>query len=221
LRAKEEEHDYRYFPEGDLVPLSLSKAYVDAVRAVMPELPDVRRDRFVRVYRIPVYDATVLTSDKGLADFFEECMKLIDRPKEVSNWIMTDLQRWLHEQDIEITEAKILPTGMVRMLQLIEKGVISGKIAKTVLREMVRSGKGPEEIVDEQGLVRIFSEREIELLVEKVFEDNPKAVQDAVVDEKAANYLVGKLMEKTRGRADPGLANAVIRKMLKELRMKG
>ena len=218
LRTKEEEHDYRYFPEADLVPLSLSKAYVDAVRARIPELPDARRDRFVQDYGIPLYDATVLTSDKGMADFFEECVKLWNKPKEIGNWVMTDLQRWLHEQDLDIREAKILPASLVRMLQLIEEGMISGKIAKTVLREMVRTGKEPEDIVKEQKLLRISSSEELEAIVEKIFGEDQKAVQDALADEKATNYLVGRLMQETRGKADPSLANKVIREKLKELR---
>jgi aspartyl-tRNA(Asn)/glutamyl-tRNA(Gln) amidotransferase subunit B len=218
LRTKEEEHDYRYFPEADLVPLSLSKVFVDAVRIRMPELPDARRDRLVKDCGIPLYDAIVLTSDKSLADFFEKCVRISNNPKEVSNWVMTDLQRWLHEQEIEIGEAKITPESLVGMLQLIKEGTISGKIAKTVLREMVRTGRDPEDIVGEQKLIRISSEAEIESLVEKVFEDNPKAVQDARTDEKAANFLVGKLMQVTRGKADPNLANKVIREKLRELR---
>ena len=218
LRTKEEEHDYRYFPEGDLVPFSLSAVFVDAIKNRMPELPDARRERLVRDYGIPLYDAVVLTGDKGLVDFFEECVKLSHRPKDVSNWVMTDLQRWLHEQAVELGDARITPGSLVRLLQLIEKGTISGKIAKTVLREMVRTGREPEDIVSEQKLVRISSEEEIGSLVEKVFSENPKAVQDARTDEKATNYLVGKLMQATRGKADPNLANRVIREKLKETR---
>ncbi len=218
LRTKEEEHDYRYFPEADLVPLFLSKAYVESVRIRMPELPDARRDRLVKEYGIPLYDAMVLTSDKGLADFFERCVEVSNDPKEVSNWVMTDLQRWLREQEVEIGEAKITPESFSRMLQLITEGTISGKIAKTVLREMVRTGKDPEDIIEEQKLIRISSEEEIESLVKKVFEDNPKAVQDAQTDEKAANFLVGKLMQLTRGKADPNLSNKVIRRKLREPR---
>jgi aspartyl-tRNA(Asn)/glutamyl-tRNA(Gln) amidotransferase subunit B len=214
LRTKEEEHDYRYFPEADLVPISLSEEYLEDAKAKMPELPDARRDRLIKQYGLPEYDASVLTGDKGLADFFEECAKLYERPKDVSNWIMTDLQRWLHEEDVEIGESKVSPSHLVEMLRLIDEGTISGKIAKTVIREMVKTGKEPKEIVEERGLLRISSEKQIEALVDRVFEANPKAVQDALTDEKAAHFLVGQVMRLTKGKADPETTNRVVKRKL-------
>jgi aspartyl-tRNA(Asn)/glutamyl-tRNA(Gln) amidotransferase subunit B len=216
LRTKEEEHDYRYFPEADLVPISISEEYLAAVKAKMPELPDARRDRLIKEYGLPEYDASVLTGDKGLADFFENCAKLYERPKDVSNWIMTDLLRWLREEDVEIGEAKVSPRHLVEMLRLIDDGTISGKIAKTVLREMVKTGKGPREIVEKRGLLRISSERHIRAQVDKVFEENPKAVQDALTDEKAVHFLVGQVMRLTKGKADPEMTNMVVKRKLAE-----
>lgn len=216
LRTKEEEHDYRYFPEADLVPISLTEEYLEAIRAKMPELPDARAERFIKQYGLPEYDAGVLTGEKGLADFFEECARLYERPKEVSNWIMTDLLRWLHEEDVEIGESKVLPAGLVEMLRLIGDGTISGKIAKTVLREMVKTGRGPREIVEERGLLRIASEKQVRALVDRVFEENPKAVQDALTDEKAVHFLVGQVMRLTKGKADPELTNRIVRRKLAE-----
>jgi len=216
LRTKEEEHDYRYFPEADLVPISLSEEHLEAVKAKMPELPDARRDRLIKQYGLPEYDASVLTGDKGLADFFEECAGLYERPKDVSNWIMTDLLRWLHEEDVEIGEAKVSPSHLVEMLRLIDEGTISGKIAKTVLREMVKTGNGPKKIVQERGLLRISSEKQIEALVDKVFEENPKAFQDALTDEKAIHFLVGQVMRLTKGKADPEMTNRVVKRKLAE-----
>jgi len=216
LRTKEEEHDYRYFPEADLAPISLSEEYIAAIKAKMPELPDARRDRLIKQYELPEYDATVLTGDKALADFFEECAKLYDRPKDVSNWIMTDLTRWLHEEDVEIDESKVTPAKLVEMLHLIDDGTISGKIAKTVIREMVKTGKGPRAIVEERGLLRISSEKQIEAIVKKVFQANPKAVQDALTDEKAVHFLVGQVMRLTKGKADPELTNVVVKRKLAE-----
>jgi len=182
----------------------------------MPELPDARRDRLIKQYELPEYDATVLTGDKALADFFEECAKLYDRPKDVSNWIMTDLTRWLHEEDVEIDESKVTPAKLVEMLHLIDDGTISGKIAKTVIREMVKTGKGPRAIVEERGLLRISSEKQIEAIVKKVFQANPKAVQDALTDEKAVHFLVGQVMRLTKGKADPELTNVVVKRKLAE-----
>jgi len=214
LRVKEEEHDYRYFPEADLVPISISEDYLEAVKTKMPELPDARRDRLIEQYGLPEYDAGVLTGDKGLADFFEECAELYERPKEASNWIMTDLTRWLHEEDVEIGEAKVSPARLVEMLRLIDEGTISGKIAKTVIREMVRTGRRPREIVEERGLLRISSKKQIEALVDKVFEANPKAIRDALTDEKAVHFLVGQVMRLTKGKADPEMTNRVVKRKL-------
>ena len=211
LRAKEEEHDYRYFPEADLPPILLSREYVEKVRAKMPELPDARSARFIGEYGLPEYDADVLTSDKDLADFFEDCLKLYDKPKEASNWIMTDLLRWLHEENIEISEARISPQNLVDMLKLIDDGTISGKIGKTVLREMMKTGRGAVDIVNERGLVRISSEGQIEAAVEKVFEENLQAVSDAQSDEKAVHFLVGQVMRLTKGKADPMTTNKIVK----------
>jgi aspartyl-tRNA(Asn)/glutamyl-tRNA(Gln) amidotransferase subunit B len=216
LRSKEEEHDYRYFPEADLAPISLSEDYIESVKAVMPELPDARSSRFVREYGLPEYDSNVLTSDKGLAEFFEACIKLYEKPKAVSNWIMTDLLRWLHEEDVEADEAKVSPSQLVEMLRLIDEGSISGKIAKTVLRQMVKTGKSPKEIVEEKGLLRISSEEHIEAVIEKVLEANPKAVQDALTDERAIHFIVGQVMRLTKAKADPELTNRLVKRKLVE-----
>ena len=214
LRTKEEEHDYRYFPEADLVPIYVSKEYIGAVRAMMPELPDARKDRLTKQYGLPEYDASVLTADKGLADFFEKCVRLYNRPKEVSNWVMTDLQRWLREEDVEIVESKVTSDMLVEMLSLIDNGTISGKIAKTVLREIVKTGKRPHEIIQEKGLLRIASEEQIQAVVDEVFRDNPQAIEDALTDEKAVHFLVGQVMRHTKGKADPEVTNRLVRMKL-------
>jgi aspartyl-tRNA(Asn)/glutamyl-tRNA(Gln) amidotransferase subunit B len=211
LRAKEEEHDYRYFPEADLPPTLLSSEYVEKIRMKMPELPDARCARFIKQYDLPEYDADVLTSDKNLADFFEDCLKIYDKPKEASNWIMTDLLRWLHEENLEIGEANISPSGLVEMIKLIDSGTISGKIGKTVLREMIKTGKGAAEIVKERELIRISSEEQIETAVERVFKENPQAVRDAQTDEKAVHFLVGQVMRLTEGKADPVTTNKIVK----------
>jgi aspartyl-tRNA(Asn)/glutamyl-tRNA(Gln) amidotransferase subunit B len=215
LRTKEKEQDYRYFPELDIVPITILKEEIEKLRRKMPELPDARWTRFMEKYKLPTYDAGVLTNNKALGDFFEECVKIYPYPKKVSNWIMTDLQRWLHEKNVEISKSKITPQALVSMIRLIDKGIISGKIAKRVLPELIITGKSPEEIVEEQQLLRISSRREIEKLADKVLENNPQAVKDALVDKKAVHYLVGQLMKLSKGKADPQLSNEIMKEKLK------
>jgi aspartyl-tRNA(Asn)/glutamyl-tRNA(Gln) amidotransferase subunit B len=218
LRTKEAEQDYRYFPELDLVPLNISSEMIETYRKKMPELPDIRQKRFIEEYNLPRYDAGVLTNSKALADFFEECVKTYPDAKIISNWIMTDLQRWLHKKKIEIGESKITPQALVSMIRLINEGTISGKIAKRVLPEMLVTGKSPSSIVEEKGLLRISSREEIEQFADQVLKDNPQAVEDALVDEKAIHYLVGQLMKLSKGKADPQLSNRIMKEKLKEQR---
>jgi len=215
LRTKEEEQDYRYFPEPDLVPITITEDFVEKARAGMPELPEARMGRFVEEYGLPRYDAGVLVGEKALADFFEDCVRLHPRPKEISNWMMSDLLRCLHENGLELPESKITPAHLVEMIRLIEDGVISGKIGKRVLPEVVLTGRRPSQIVEEEGLRRIASRKALEETVGRVFAENPKAVEDALKDEKAAHYLVGQLMKATGGKADPQLANQLINERLR------
>ena len=221
LRMKEEEHDYRYFPEPDLVPVVITNDFVEDVKKKMPELPESRISRFVEAYSLPKYDAQVLVSDKALADFFEKTVKLYDRPKEVSNWMMGDLLRNLNENNLELTESKITPELLVEMIKLIEDGIISGKIGKRVLPEIVLTGKQPSQIIKEKGLVKISSREELQGIVEKVFSEHPKCVEDALAEENAVHFLVGQLMRRTKGKADPQLANKLIQEKLKTIKTKG
>jgi aspartyl-tRNA(Asn)/glutamyl-tRNA(Gln) amidotransferase subunit B len=221
LRTKEEEHDYRYFPEPDLVPIVITKDFIEKIKDGMPELPEARIQRFIASYALPQYDAKVLVSDKALADFFERCVKLYNKPKEISNWMMSDLLRYLYENNLELSESKITPEHLVEMIKLIDDGVISGKIAKRVLRETVLTGRRPWRIVEEEGLVKITFRKTLEKMVDKVFAENPKAVEDALADEKAVHFLVGQLMKETKGKADPKLANQIIRERLEIIKAKG
>jgi aspartyl-tRNA(Asn)/glutamyl-tRNA(Gln) amidotransferase subunit B len=219
LRTKEEEHDYRYFPEPDLVPIVVTKDYIEKAKEKMPELPEARIHRFVSSYNLPKYDAEVLVSDKALADFFEESVQLYDKPKEISNWMMSDLLRNLYENNIELTESKITPKLLVEMIQLIEEGIISGKIGKKILPEIVLTGKRPSQIIKENGLVKIASREALQDALETVFREHPKAVQDALTDENAVHYLVGQLMRVTKGKADPQLANEMICEKLETIKI--
>jgi len=215
LRMKEEEHDYRYFPEPDLVPVVISKRFIKKTKGNMPELPEARICRFVKSFNIPRYDAEVLVSDKSLADFFEKAVKLYNNPKVVSNWMMGDLLRNLNENNLELSDSKLTPQLLVEMIKLIDEGVISGKIGKRVLPEIVLLGKSASKIIEEKSLVKISSREEIDFFVEKVFAENPKCVEDSLVDEGAVHFLVGQLMKETKGKADPQLANKLIQEKLK------
>jgi len=214
LRTKEEEQDYRYFPEPDLVPIVLSKEFIKDIRAKMPELPDDRMKRLISLYNLPRYDAVVLVSSKALADFFEECVKLYDKPKEISNWMMSDLLRYLYENDLELQESKITPSKLVEMIHLIEEGIISGKIAKRILPAIIVTGKSPRQIVEQERLTKITDLELLEKVIDRVFADNPKAVSDALVEEKAVHFLIGQLMKATQGKADPSLASRMVQKRL-------
>ncbi|WEU39664.1 MAG: Asp-tRNA(Asn)/Glu-tRNA(Gln) amidotransferase subunit GatB [Candidatus Odinarchaeum yellowstonii] len=217
MRSKETEQDYRYFPEPDLVPIHISAEWLNKVLANLPELPEARKTRFISQYGLPVHDAEVLTSSKALADFFEAAAKLYKNYKVISNWMMGDLLRNLNELDIEISESKITPELLVSMLKLIDEGVISGKLGKIIIRDIIQTGKDPRILVEEKNIVKIASEEELTSFINQVFQEYPAAVKDALKDEKAIHYLIGQVMKKTAGRADPELLNKLVRKKLAEI----
>ncbi|MGB9802223.1 Asp-tRNA(Asn)/Glu-tRNA(Gln) amidotransferase subunit GatB [Desulfofundulus sp.] len=215
MRSKEEAHDYRYFPEPDLVPLVIDRQWVEEIRATLPELPDERRNRYIKRYDLPAYDATVLTTTKEMADYFEECVALYPNAKAVSNWMMGDLSRLLNAHNMDITRCKVSPRQLTDMLKLMDKGTISGKIAKTVFEEMFATGKDPEQIVQEKGLVQITDEGAIAAVVEEVLANNARVVEDYLKGkERAFGFLVGQVMKATRGKANPELVNRLLRERL-------
>ncbi|MBW2039210.1 MAG: Asp-tRNA(Asn)/Glu-tRNA(Gln) amidotransferase subunit GatB [Deltaproteobacteria bacterium] len=215
MRSKEEAHDYRYFPDPDLVPLTISPEWIEEVKKGLPELPLERKDRFVRQYKIPEYDAGVITSSKALADYYEECVRLFPEPKQVSNWIMGDLLRFLKEDDKEVEDCPLAPQQLTEMLGLIKKGTISGKIAKTVFEEMYKTGKGASQIVKEQGLVQITDEDALTKMVEEVLESHSKEVEAYKKGkEKLFGFFVGQVMKVTQGKANPQLVNEILKKKL-------
>lgn len=215
LRSKGEAHDYRYFPDPDLTPVVVSREWVQQVSSRLPELPDARRERFVKDYQLPDYDAGVLTSSKGLADFYEQCVSAYGQPKVVSNWVMGELLRMMNAAGLEIEEVRVQPAGLARMLELMDQGTISGKIAKTIFEDMFNSGKDPEAIVREKGLEQISDESVIEKVVEEVIAANPKSVADYQSGKKKAlGFLVGQVMKSTRGKANPGLVNKLLQAKL-------
>ncbi|MFZ5632578.1 MAG: Asp-tRNA(Asn)/Glu-tRNA(Gln) amidotransferase subunit GatB [Bacillota bacterium] len=216
MRSKEQAHDYRYFPDPDLVPMVIDRRWVEEIRSGLPELPDQRKARYVRDYGIPEYDASVITATKELADYFEECVAGYPNAKAASNWVMGELSRLLNANNMEITQCRIRPAQLAGMLKLMDGGTISGKIAKMVFEEMFATGKDPEQVVKEKGLVQISDEGAIAAVVDQVLADNPKVVEDfRSGKEKALGFLVGQVMKVTRGKANPEMVNKLLREKMK------
>ena len=216
LRSKEEAHDYRYFPEPDLVPLVISREWVEDIKRTLPELPQARKERLIKEHGLPAYDAAIITGSKAMADYFDACVGLYPEAKTISNWLMGDLIRLLNAEDQDIRECKIRPEMLVQMLKLMDKGTISGKIAKVVFEEMFQTGKDPEQIVKEKGLVQISDQGEIAAMVEQVIAANPKSVEDYKAGkEKAIGFLVGQVMKLSKGKANPGMVNELLKEKMK------
>ncbi|CAI6080278.1 Asp-tRNA(Asn)/Glu-tRNA(Gln) amidotransferase subunit GatB [Cohnella sp. JJ-181] len=216
MRSKEEAHDYRYFPDPDLVRVEISAEWKERVRASIPELPDARQARYTQEYGLPSYDAGVITSSMKLADFFEESLKYTEDAKASANWIMGDLLGYLNANNLEIQQVPITGQALGEMIQLIAKGTISSKIAKTVFKAMLESGKLPQQIVEEQGLVQISDEGAILAIVDRIVEANPQSVEDfRGGKDKAIGFLVGQIMKETKGKANPGLVNKLLMDRLK------
>jgi aspartyl-tRNA(Asn)/glutamyl-tRNA(Gln) amidotransferase subunit B len=215
MRSKEEAHDYRYFPDPDLIPVVISEQWVEEIRQLLPELPASRRDRFVNDYKIPAYDAEVLTGSKPLADYYEECVKNSAQPKMASNWIMGDLQKLLHEHKKNIEECPITPSALAGMLKMVDEGVISGKIAKKVFEEMFVSGREAAEIVKEKGLQQVSDEGEISTVIDGILKEHAKQAEEyRQGKEKVFGFFVGAVMKATKGKANPKLVNELLRKKL-------
>jgi aspartyl-tRNA(Asn)/glutamyl-tRNA(Gln) amidotransferase subunit B len=213
MRSKEEAHDYRYFPDPDLVPIMIDDAWVEEIRKTIPELPEQKRERFVSDYEIPEYDAGVLTSSKPLADYFEQCATQFPKPKIISNWIMGDLLRELKKDGKEIEECPVSPSALVDLLKLIDSGTISGNIAKGVFEEMYQTQKPADHIVEEKGLIQITDSSAIEKIVDEVIQANPSQVEELKGGkDKVLGFLVGQIMKASKGKANPGMVN----KLLKE-----
>ncbi len=215
MRGKEFAHDYRYFPEPDLVPLVTDTAWVNAISASLPELPPQKRERFVKEYGIPEYDAEVLTVSKSLAAFFEECVRLKAAPKAASNWIMSELLRELNRDGKDISESPVTPRHLVELLSLIENGSISGKIAKGVFEEVYRTGTLPGAIVKDKGLVQITDAGEVEKAVREAMARNPEqARQYREGKDKLLGFFVGQVMKATKGKANPDLVNKIVKEVM-------
>ncbi|MCD7975356.1 MAG: Asp-tRNA(Asn)/Glu-tRNA(Gln) amidotransferase subunit GatB [Phascolarctobacterium sp.] len=213
MRNKEEAHDYRYFPEPDLVPVELSDEWIERVKKELPELPAERQARLVKGHGLPPYDAHLIVSTKAMADYFDEAVKTAKDSKAVSNWILGDVSAYLNSEGIGIEDFTITPGNLSGMVNLIKDGVLSSKLAKTVFAEMLKGNKDPKAIVKDLGLEQVNDEGAILKLVEETIAENLQSVADFKAGkDKAIGFLVGQIMKKSKGKANPGM----VQKMLKE-----
>lgn len=218
MRTKEEANDYRYFPEPDLVPFIVSDEYIENIRKSLPELPDARKERYMKEFGLSSEDAVFMTNDKATADYFEAAVDAGADPKACVNWLMGEFASQLSTDGIEIAKAPVSAENLAALLKLISKGTISGKIAKKVFATMWKEGGNPEEIVKAQGLVQISDTAELSKLVDEVVGKNPKAVEDFKAGKKkAVGALVGQIMKATKGKANPRVINELLNKKLQSL----
>ncbi len=215
MRGKEEAHDYRYFPDPDLVPVEIDADWIEEIRKTLPELPDAKKARFMEEYQLPAYDAEIITSSRKLAEFFEACCKLLPKPKLVSNWIMTEVLRELNREGKEIDETKLSPENFTTLLKLLDEGVISAPAAKKVFAEMYATGRDPQAIVEEKGLKQESDEAALLEICQRILEAHPKEVEKYKKGKKnVLGFFVGQVMRETRGKANPKVVNQLLTKLL-------
>jgi aspartyl-tRNA(Asn)/glutamyl-tRNA(Gln) amidotransferase subunit B len=217
MRSKEFANDYRYFPEPDLNPLEITADWIERVRKGLPEMPRQRRERYVREFAIPDYDAGVIVADKDVADFFEKCLTLHRDAKQISNWVMGELLREMKDSHRAITEIPVTPDALVQLLSYVNAATITNNMAKEVFAEMAKTGASPKEIIEKRGLVQISDTGELEAIARKAIADNPKAVADYRAGKPTAvQFLVGQIMRATKGKANAKLAADILLKILNE-----
>ena len=215
MRTKEDAHDYRYFPDPDLLPLVVDDDWVDRVKATLPELPDARMKRFVREFSLPPYDAGVLTSSREIADYFEDCLKVFPEPKQVSNWVMGSLLGLLNAEGKSIEDSPIPAHDLGALLKLMDEDVINGRMAKTVFEKMAQTGKTPKTIIKEDGLVQVTDASAIEAIVSEVLARSPKEIEDYKNGKtRVIGFFVGQVMKATKGKANPKIVNEVLKDKL-------
>lgn len=215
VRSKEEAHDYRYFPDPDLLPLTIDPAWIEALRATLPELPEAKQMRFVSDYGLPEYDAQVLTGSKALADYFEACVRLFPQSKTVSNFVMGELLRELNQSGLSADRSPVTPDRLAALLQLVERGTISLKVARDIFPDLYRSGASPERFVQEKGLTQVSDEGALGLIIDEVLVKNPAQVgQYKSGKTQVLGFLVGQVMKASGGKANPGKVNELLREKL-------
>ena len=217
MRTKEDAQDYRYFPDPDLLPIYISDEMIESFKKDLPELPIAKAHRFMQEHGLPEYDASVLTAEKDLADYYEATAKESKNFKASSNWVMSELIRELNSSNKQIKDSPIKPEQLGRMISMIDAGTISGKIAKTVFTEMWQSGKEPDVIIKEKGLVQISDPSAIEKIVDEVLAANTSAVEEHKSGKKKnmLGFFVGAVMKASKGQANPDLVNKILQEKLK------
>lgn len=215
MRTKEEAHDYRYFPDPDLVPFTMADSEVEAARAALPELPEAKLERFLEEYGLSDYDAGILVQERAMADFFEACAKLYDDSKKICNWLNGSVQQAINDRKSTITQLGITPQQLTALIKKVDDGTISNLVAKDVLLKMLDSGKEAAQIIEEEGLAQVSDEGELEGIVEELITDNPQVVQQIQSgQDKAIGFLVGQAMKKTQGKANPKMIRELITRRL-------
>ncbi|MGQ0811597.1 MAG: Asp-tRNA(Asn)/Glu-tRNA(Gln) amidotransferase subunit GatB, partial [Nitrospiraceae bacterium] len=215
MRSKEEAHDYRYFPDPDLVPLAISSEWIEEWRQSVPELPSARHKRFAADYQLSEYDAGVLTSSKALADYFETCVKLFAQSKTVSNWVMGELLRELNNSGTSVEVSPVSPERLVSLLHLVDKGTISLKVAREIFPELYASGKAPEQLVQEKGLTQVSDIGALGKIVDEVIAKNQAQVaQYRGGKEAVLGFFMGQVMKASEGKANPGKVSELLKRKL-------
>jgi len=215
-RSKEEAHDYRYFPEPDLVPFVPDRAWVDEIRASLPELPEVRRRRFISEYGLPEYDAGVLTADRTVADFYEDVARLVGDPKTASNWMMQDVMRVLNERKVGIDELSLTPESLAELIRMVTDDTINRSTGTDVFARMLESGKSAKQIVEEEGLAQTSDADALEAVVDRVIAENPGPAEDyRSGKEKALGRLIGQAMQASGGKANPKIVRDLLMRKLR------
>ena len=214
MRSKEDAQDYRYFPEPDLVPIVISDEWIDNIRGRQPELRDEKMARYAKQYDIPEYDIDIITSHKKLADIFEETVAICDNPKKVSNWLMVETMFLLKERGKSPEDVAFSPKNLAKLIDLAEKKTINNNVAKEVFAKVFDEHIDPEKYVEENGLGAVSDEGELRIVIEKVIAANPKSVEDINAGKlKAMGFLVGQTMKERKGKADPGVVNAILKEI--------
>lgn len=215
MRSKEDAQDYRYFPEPDLVPIEVSDQWLQEIRDRQPELRDQKCRRYVDEFGLPEYDAQILTSTKKLADLFEEAVKLCDKPKKVSNWLMGETMRLLKEHNMDPEDITFSPVNLAKLIVLADAGTINGTVAKEVFEQVFANDIDPDQYVEQKGLKTVNDEDALRKTIAQIIEDNPKSVEDYHNGkEKAIGFLVGQTMKAMKGKANPGMVNQILKELL-------
>lgn len=219
MRSKEEAHDYRYFPEPDLVPTIISDDWLKDMKDSLPEMPEIRKERFVKDYNLPAYDAEILTAEKDIADFYESILSYTKDYKSASNWVMGEILRIVNETKIAVKDFPVSPENLGKLINLINSGVISGKIAKDVFPEMLKDNSDPEKIVKEKGLMQISDTGEIEKIIDGILDKSPNEVAQFISGkEKLISFFVGQAMREMKGKANPAILNDILKEKLEKRR---